>query len=467
MKKSLMISIGMLIVLSSFVVSTPAVAVEPKAIVDVKVGLLSPQTGGLSAYTKGFEQAALLAIEEINADAAFNTEWLFSLTTYDTQTDPTASSTAMTSAVTAGMHFVVGAAGSSNTLAAAAVAVANTVPLISYASTSPALSVYDDHKVGGDEGYLWRTPPSDALQGQVIADLAYDAGFRDMLIVTLDNAYGSGLANSTKNEFATLGGTSTTITYPELTIDPTSLVTQIAADEPDVVVAISYATDGSLLFTAMAEQKLGIPVIGADGVADVGIFAEDADTADAMQAYLTTKPVGVASAEATAFAAAYAARFTNTSGDIYTGETYDAVYAGAFAVDAAASTAGADIITALAALTFNGATGTLTFDTNGDSSAGTYQISEVGGNNMFKVGNWDPIDGLVFLESGFLAGWNTRNTVTATDPLTVTDTETDTETETGTVTSTSVSTESPFPFMSFVFAVAIFSAVKFMRRRKN
>lgn len=465
MKKSLMISLGMLLVLSSFVVSSPALAVEPKAATVVNVGLLSPQTGGLSAYTKGFEQAAKLAIAELNLDATMNATWDFKLTIYDTQTDPTASSTAMTTAVTAGMDFVVGAAGSSNTLAAAAVAVANTVPLISYASTSPALSVYNDHKVSGDEGYLWRTPPSDALQGQVIADLAYDAGFRDMLIVTLDNAYGSGLANSTKNEFATLGGTSTTIAYPELTIDPTSLVTQIAADEPDVVVAISYATDGSLLFTAMAEQKLGIPVIGADGVADVGIFAEDADTATSMQAFLTTKPVGVDSAEATAFAAAYSAMWANTSGDIYTGETYDAVYAGALAVNASGSTTGSAIITALAALTFNGATGTLTFDVNGDSSAGTYQISEVGGNNMFKVGNWDPIDGLVFLESGFLAGWNTRNTVTATDPLTVTDTDTDTVTNTDTT--TSVSTESPFPFMSFVFAVAIFSSVKFMRRRKN
>ena len=169
MNKIYIICVGLLLALSPFVVGAtqeaPSPNIEPQA-TTVKVGLLSPITGGLSAYADGFENAAKLAIADLNARTDTMADWQFSLKVYDTKTDPTASSEAMTQAVTDGMAYVVGAAGSSNTLAAAAVAKTNKIPLISYASTSPELSSFED------DGYLWRTPPSDALQGQVIAALA-------------------------------------------------------------------------------------------------------------------------------------------------------------------------------------------------------------------------------------------------------------------------------------------------------
>jgi branched-chain amino acid transport system substrate-binding protein len=394
-------------------VGTTAAAPEPTQ-TTVKVGLLTPQTGGLSAYTKGFEQAAELAITDLNKDASI--PYTFELTKYDTKTDPTGATAAMTAAVTDGVAYVVGAAGSSNTLAAAAVAITNKVPLISYASTSPDLSSFNDHAVTGDAGYLWRTPPSDALQGQVIADIADDAGYTKMVIVTLDNSYGAGLAASTKAEFETLGGTATVITYSETAVDFSTVVTQIDSNSPDIVVAISYATDGSLLFVEMADQDLRIPVIGADGVADVGIFGETTGTQEAMQGFLTTKPSAAASAAATAFDAAYKAAFTNTTGDIYTGETYDAVFAGALAINASASTDGEEIIAALADLSWEAVTGTLTFDENGDSSAGYYQVSEVVDDSMDAVGSWTLTGGLVFTDTAFMTGWKTRNALEKTLP---------------------------------------------------
>ena len=55
--------------------------------VTVKVGLLTPQTGGLSAYSGGFEKAAALAVSDLNNDSAFD-GYTFELSVYDTATTP-------------------------------------------------------------------------------------------------------------------------------------------------------------------------------------------------------------------------------------------------------------------------------------------------------------------------------------------------------------------------------------------
>ncbi|MHA2170921.1 MAG: ABC transporter substrate-binding protein, partial [Candidatus Kariarchaeaceae archaeon] len=398
----------------------------------VKVGLLSPITGGLSAYAPGFENAAKLAVADLNARTDTMADWQFELKVYDSKTDPTASSEAMTQAVTDGMAYVVGAAGSSNTLAAAAVAKTNKIPLISYASTSPELTSFED------DGYLWRTPPSDALQGQVIADLAKKNFYSSMVIVTLDNAYGAGLAASIKTNMPP-NTVAKTISYAETQTDFSSIVEQMEAEFPDVVVAISYATDGSLLFREMHNQELVVPVIGADGVADVSIFDEATGTQEAMQNYTVTKPSGVASAEKTAFDAAYKAAYPTATGDIYTLEAYDAVMAGALAIFDADSTAGADMIASLATITWNGTSGPMGFDANGDSLAGFYLISEVRADKMTAVATWTAPEGLVITESG----WKMLD-------------------HTGEATED----DSPFPFYGFIAAIVTIGVVTKRRRRR-
>ncbi len=437
MKKIYVITIGLLLMLSPLIGGASQEAtnpnIKPTAATTVKVGLLSPITGGLSAYAAGFENAAKLAIADLNAAADTMADWQFTLKLYDTKTDPTASSEAMTQAVTDGMVYVVGAAGSSNTLAAAAVAVTNKIPLISYASTSPELTSFEDN------GYLWRTPPSDALQGQVIADLAKKNFYSSMVIVTLDNAYGAGLAASIKTNMPP-NTVAKTISYAETQTDFSSIVEQIEAEFPDVVVAISYATDGSLLFREMHDQELIIPVIGADGVADVSIFDEAKGTQDAMQNYTVTKPSGVDSTEKTAFDAAYKAAYPSAKGDIYTLESYDAVMAGALAIFDADSTAGVDMIASLATISWNATSGPMGFDENGDSLAGFYLISEVRADKMASVATWTSTTGLVITDSGWKMLDHTG--------------------EAG-------SDDSPFPFYGFIIGIITVGLVTFIRKRKN
>jgi ABC-type branched-subunit amino acid transport system substrate-binding protein len=274
-------------------------------------------------------------------------------------------------------------------MAAAAVAKTQKIPLISYASTSPEVTGF------ADDGYLFRVVPSDAFQGGAMADIAEKGGYTTAVVVHLDNAYGTGVKNAFESAFT--GEVVKSIAYDPATIVATSLVDQVAAEDPDVVIAVSYATDGSKLFVQMADQGLNVPVIGGDGVADDAIFDELNGTQDAMMNLVATKPTAVSSASVTAFETAYAA--AGYSGGIYTGEAFDAVWVGVLAAVAADSNDGEAIRDAIYDIDYNGGSGKKVFDANGDINTAAYLVMEVQDAGFTEVGTW--VDGTLTLNEGF------------------------------------------------------------------
>ena len=125
----------------------------------VKIGVLLPFTGPLGEFGAAFQKAAALAEEHL-AQGGYPVEIVYG----DTETNPTAAVGAARKLVDVDqVHVVVGAAASSSSLAVAeSVTIPKGVPQISYASTSPLLTI-----LPADEGqdFLFRTVPSDALQG--------------------------------------------------------------------------------------------------------------------------------------------------------------------------------------------------------------------------------------------------------------------------------------------------------------
>src|SRR5262249_24800144 len=125
----------------------------------------------------------------------------------DDHFDPAMGTQAINDLVAAGPPAVVlGSVMSQVTLAVAAVAVPHPVPHISPASSSPLPTPYAAH---ADDGYLFRTSPSDALQGKLLAERAHAKGFTNVGVIHLPGPYGEGLAAAFSNEFANLGGTIT------------------------------------------------------------------------------------------------------------------------------------------------------------------------------------------------------------------------------------------------------------------
>ena len=68
------------------------------------------------------------------------------------------------------------------------------------ANTSPDFTTYDDN------GLYFRTAPSDLLQGRVLANLVLDDGNETASVLYRQESYGSGLAESFKENFEGAGG---------------------------------------------------------------------------------------------------------------------------------------------------------------------------------------------------------------------------------------------------------------------
>jgi branched-chain amino acid transport system substrate-binding protein len=81
--------------------------------------------------------------------------------------------------------------------------------MISPSATSPALSAVEDN------GLFFRTAPSDARQGVVMAQVLMDRGIDEVAVTYTNNDYGLGLADSFAAAFAEAGGTVTLVAAHE------------------------------------------------------------------------------------------------------------------------------------------------------------------------------------------------------------------------------------------------------------
>ena len=105
-----------------------------------------------------------MAIAELNA--THDGDFVFELIVADSGCDGTQAATSAQTLLDSGVTAIVGAACSGATTAAVAVASAAGIPMVSYASTSPALTTIDDN------GYFFRVVPSDAQQAVALVQVA-------------------------------------------------------------------------------------------------------------------------------------------------------------------------------------------------------------------------------------------------------------------------------------------------------
>jgi branched-chain amino acid transport system substrate-binding protein len=329
----------------------------------IKLGLLSPQTGPLAVYAAGFEDAAAVAITQLNESQS---DYVYELIVADSACDGTAAATAAQSLVDAGVDIIVGAACSGATLAAIAVAAPAGIPMVSYASTSPAVTGADD------DGHLFRVVPSDAQQAVALAQVVDQSGVSNPAVIYMTNDYGAGLADNF--ESATPQSVCTQVGYDptEGSYDAASLAQSVVDGGCDSVVLMSYATDGAAIMEALSAQGFSGTLFGADGLADSN-FQNSFSDVSALNGLVATRPrAGAASRAKSSFESAYAAAGGDTEG-IYTHEAFDAVN-----IAAAAVAAGGDLLDALARVGrgYDGASGSHTFDSNGDVLGTGYEVCE-------------------------------------------------------------------------------------------
>jgi ABC-type branched-subunit amino acid transport system substrate-binding protein len=291
----------------------------------VKIGVLLPFTGPLGEFGAAFQKAADLAEEHLAA-GGYPVEIVYG----DTETNPTAAVEAARKLVDVDqVHAVVGAAASSSSLAVAeSVTIPKGVPQISYASTSPLLTI-----LPADEGqdFLFRTVPSDALQGVVLAGLAVEQGYTNVAILYVNNPYGQGLKDNFQAAFEAAGGT-VSAAVPHDEAEATSYVAELRKaieGEPEVLLALSYPGHATIYLREAIENDFIKKFLFVDGTKSDAII--EAVGAENLEGMLGTAPGSAETPSLEFFTADYQAKYGELPPLPFMTNVYDSIVIAALA----------------------------------------------------------------------------------------------------------------------------------------
>lgn len=370
----------------------------------LKIGLLLDFTGALAAFGPEEEDAARLAVKHIN-DAGGVLGQPVEVVVADSATAPdTGVSEARRLVDVEKVDVIIGSLASGVTVAVAeSVTVPAKILQISHASTSPALTDV------ADNDYLFRTPISDAAQGQVLAKLVADLGYTKVCTMYVNNAYGQGLTEAFAAAYT--GEVTAQISHTvETAATYAAELDQCTAGGPEALVAISYPKGQADVYLKEALEGGKVAnFVFVDGTKDDEMFTTLGwDKFDGMKG---TAPGALPPSEFTQkFDELYVAEYGALYQVPFVREIYDAVIIAALAAEKAGSADSTAIRDALrdvanapgtlvdpppegiaAALEairngedidYSGASGSVEFDDNGDVLLGAIEEWRIDGANQ-------------------------------------------------------------------------------------
>jgi ABC-type branched-subunit amino acid transport system substrate-binding protein len=363
----------------------------------LKVGTILPQSGTLAFLGPPEEAGVALAAQEINeADAGIEVEVVYR-DSGDTTTD--IATVSVTDLLSQDVSAIIGAASSGVSFTVIDQITAAGVVQFSPANTSPDFTDYDDN------GLYFRTAPSDLLQGEVLGNLIAEDGASTLGLLVLNDPYGTGLAGALRETFESAGGE---VVAEELfnTGDSNfdSQLAAINAANPDAVAVITFD-----------EAKVVVPALVGSGYPGEQLYFVDGNLSDYSADFA---PGLVAGAKGTLPGPALDDDFRDRLLEVdpaladfsYGPESYDALILIALAAYAANSVEGTDIgsylqqvsggsgdgekVTSFAdaaallaegeQVDYDGASGPITLDENGDPTEATIGIYEYADDNTYE-----------------------------------------------------------------------------------
>jgi branched-chain amino acid transport system substrate-binding protein len=295
----------------------------------VKIGTLIPLTGPLAEFGPNFRKAADLATTHLT-DAGLTLQ----LVQADDETSAIPAVAAARKLVDVDkVPAIVGAAASGVTIPVAeSVTIPHKVLQISNASTSPLITV-----LPADQGqdFLFRTCPSDALQGVVLGKLATELRYKKAAAIYVNNPYGQGLAEQFKKSFEKRGGKMAVMVPHDEAPAPTYVaeLRKAVRDKPDVLAAISYPGHASIYLREAIEGNYIKKFLFCDGTKSLEVVkALGEKNAEGM---MGTAPGSVLTSGYNVFIAEYGKAYGEVPPLPYMTNMYDAVALIGLAVKAA------------------------------------------------------------------------------------------------------------------------------------
>ncbi|WP_302139744.1 ABC transporter substrate-binding protein [Halomonas alkalicola] len=271
----------------SMAIAASALSLAGVAQAEVKVGFLGGFTGPIESLTPPIYEGARLAVQQINEQGGILGGQTLVMPSADTTcADASAASNAADRMVnTENVTAIVGALCTGATIAAANnAAIPGGVVMVSPASTAPAVSELDDNDL------VFRTVPSDAFQGEMLAKLVLDKGIDYVAVTYVNNDYGRGLSDAFTEAFVAGGGeVAENLAHEDGRADYRSELGSLSATGADTLVVLAYAdSSGQTVLRQAYEAGTFTQYVGADGM--VGDSLVEAVGADVLEGMIATRP---------------------------------------------------------------------------------------------------------------------------------------------------------------------------------
>lgn len=363
----------------------------------VKIGILQALTGDLGTYGGPMTDAMKLAVKEVNENGGVLNGTL-GVIVEDTQTSEVPAVDAAHKLVKVDkVSAIIGTTSSGPGKAILDITTGNGVLQISSSNTGVEFTTLDEKDL------YFRTCPSDALQGKAMARLAIKEGYTTTSTLVVNNPYGVGFEEVFNEEFEALGGeVLESVRYDPAATTFDSEVGKVCKQKPDFVMLCSYPETGSVILKTAYERGYmeNIEWLLSEGLRTEA-FA-DMVGKDIAGKYIvagfkgTTPDPRVAGPAYETFKQKYEAEYGKKVAT-YCSNSYDAAVVVALAIEKAGNATGIAIRDALGEvanppgeevteigealrliregkdINYQGASGEITFDENGDVS-GSYCV---------------------------------------------------------------------------------------------
>ncbi|MCH9733787.1 MAG: ABC transporter substrate-binding protein [Actinomycetia bacterium] len=377
----------------------------------LKIGTLLPETGTLAFLGPPEVAGVQVAIDEVNEAGGVLGQPVELITGDSGDTTTDTANVTVDRQLAEGVSAIIGAASSAVSLKVIDKIASAGVVQFSPANTSDQFVCYPD------KGMYFRTAPTDVLQAQALSQLIAQDGAQRVVVMALNDPYGTGLAANTVADLKAAGIPSDQI--KKIIYDPNAQSFNAEVDQakefnPDAVAVIGFEESAKIL-SRMHEVGIGpsdgMLVYGTDG--NMGNALGESVATGLLAGMKGTTPL-------TAIAPDFEDRLKAVDPALidfnYAGESYDAVVITALAAEQAKSTAGVDIAANIIGVTrdgvkcntfadcrdriiagedidYDGVTGELAFSPAGEPSVGSYGSLEFGEDNALKTNDYIVVQG--------------------------------------------------------------------------
>jgi branched-chain amino acid transport system substrate-binding protein len=347
----------------------------------IKIGHAGPLTGPVAHLGKDNENGVRLALDEANAAGLSigGKKVSFSMQSEDDQADPKQGTIVAQKLVDAKVVGVVGHLNSGTTIPASKIYHDAGIAQVSPSATNVTYT---------HQGFktAFRVMANDAQQGKVLGDYAVTKlGAKTVAIIDDRSAYGQGLAD--EFEKAAKGAGAQIVTREFTGTDKTdfnAILTSIKGKNPDLIFYGGMDSQSGPMMKQIKNLGLTSKFLTGDG-GQTAEFVKLAGEAG-EGAYASSPGVPLEKMPGgKGFAEKYKAKF-NIEIQLYAPYAYDSMNVLLAAMKKADSSDPAKYLPALAGITYQGVTGNIAFDENGDIKGGSISLYQV------KGGKWEYLE---------------------------------------------------------------------------